>query len=125
MLKTSKSTESKIWPAEGRVAVDDSRTGRGGSKLDGSKLHGVEVDGSEVEDDEVMKKDRNSSKFKKTESSFLTSGAKKAFTELRQAFIKALILHHFDPECHIRVETDVSGYAIGRVLSQLTLDDSG
>ena len=36
-----------------------------------------------------------------------------------------MILHHFDPEHHIRVETDASGYAIGEVLSQLTSDDLG
>ena len=32
---------------------------------------------------------------------FLTFNAKKAFNHLKQAFIKALILQHFDPECHI------------------------
>ena len=41
---------------------------------------------------------------------------------MRQAFIEAPILRHFDPECHIRIETNASGYAIGRVLSQLTSD---
>ena len=56
------------------------------------------------------------------ESIFLTSGAREAFNQLRQAFIKAPILRHFDPECHIRIETDASGYAIGGVLSQLTSD---
>ena len=40
-------------------------------------------------------------------------------------FLKAPILHHFNPERHIRIETDVSGYAIDRVLSQLTSDDLG
>ncbi len=49
----------------------------------------------------------------------------RAFTELRQAFLKVPILNHFDPECNIRIETDASGYAIGGVLSQLTSDDSG
>ena len=43
--------------------------------------------------------------------------AKKAFNHLRHAFIKALILQHFDLEYHIWVETDKSGHAIGRVLS--------
>ena len=56
---------------------------------------------------------------------FLTPRAKLAFTKLRQAIFKAPILYHFDPEHHIRIETDASGYAIGGVLSQLTLDDSG
>ncbi len=55
---------------------------------------------------------------------FLNADARKAFTKLKQAFLEAPILNHFDPERHIRIETDVSGYAIGGVLSQLTLDDS-
>ena len=56
------------------------------------------------------------------EPNFLTSDTKKAFNHLRLAFIKALILWHFDLESHIRIETDASGYAIGRVLSQLNLN---
>ena len=54
---------------------------------------------------------------------FLTSTAKKNFPKLRQAFIKAPILHHFDPEQYIRIETNASGYAIGGILSQLTSDN--
>ena len=132
MLKTSGSTEPSTRPGEGVVGVGgDSRAGRDG--IDGSGMDDVEVDGGEVEVDEVGKKGRktskskNSSKSKKAvgPSDFLTPGAKLAFTKLRQAFLKAPILHHFDPERHIRIETDVSDYAIGRVLSQLTLDDSG
>ena len=66
------------------------------------------------------------SKFKKmVGSDFLTPGAKLAFTKLRQAFFKALILYYFDPDCHIWIETDALGYAIGGVLSQLILDDLG
>ena len=121
MLKISGGTESKTRPGEGGVGVRGSRAGRGGSKLD----DGRKIDGNEVGDDEVGTKVQKLSKSKKTESGFLTSGARKAFTKLRQVFIKAPILHHFDPERHIRVETDASGYAIGGVLSQLTSDDSG
>ena len=51
---------------------------------------------------------------------FLTLEAKLAFLQLREAFTKALILHHFDPECYIWIETDASGYVIGGILSQLT-----
>ena len=65
------------------------------------------------------------SKSKKTELGFLTSGVRMVFTKLRQVFIKASILHHFDPEQHIRVEIDVSGYDIGGVLNQLILDNLG
>ncbi len=53
-------------------------------------------------------------------SNFLTPEATLAFLRLRQAFTEAPILHHFDSECYIRIETDASGYAIGGILSQLT-----
>ena len=55
-------------------------------------------------------------------SSFLTSEVKLVFLRLRQAFIKAAILHHFDPERYIRIKTDASDYTIGGILSQLTLE---
>ena len=58
----------------------------------------------------------------KGEPTFLTPDAREAFSQLRQAFTEAPILRHFDTECHIRIETDASGYAIGGVLSQLTSD---
>lgn len=54
---------------------------------------------------------------------FLTPKARLAFARLRQAFIKATILHHFLPKWYIRVETNALGYAIGEILSQLTLDN--
>ena len=131
MLKILGSTESKIRPGEGGVGVGGNRARRKGSKLDrnklyGSKVDGAEVDGGEVEDNEVgekvqkRSKSKNSSKSKnlsKFISDFLTPGAKLTFIKLRQAFLKAPILHHFDPECHIRIEIDVSGYAISGVFS--------
>ena len=54
------------------------------------------------------------------EPSFLTPDARRAFTQLRQAFTKAPILQHFDPKRHIRIKTDSSGYTIGGVLSHRT-----
>ena len=51
--------------------------------------------------------------------SFLISEARAAFNGLRLAFTKALILWYFDPECHIQIKTDASGYTIGHILSQL------
>ncbi len=54
---------------------------------------------------------------------FLTVDTRKAFTKLKQAFIEALILNHFNLERHIRIETDFSGYAIGGILSYLTSND--
>ena len=68
----------------------------------------------------ISSKSENSPNFGATESgpSFLTPEARSAFNHLRLAFTEAPILRHFDPECHIRIETDASGYAIGGVLSQ-------
>ena len=56
------------------------------------------------------------------EPNFLTPNAKKAFNHLRLAFIKAPISRHFDLKSHIRIEINASGYAIGKVLSQLNLN---
>ena len=41
---------------------------------------------------------------------------------MRQTLTKAPILQHLDLKDHIQIETNVSGYAIGRVLSQLNFD---
>ena len=75
----------------------------------------------------LERKFKNLSKSKKTVRSldFLTPGAKLAFTKLKQTFFKALILHHFELKRHIWIETDVSGYAISKVLSQLISDNLG
>ena len=50
-------------------------------------------------------------------SGFLTSKTRQTFTELRQAFRKAPIFHHFDQNCHIWNKTDVCDYTINRDLS--------
>ena len=121
MLKTAK-------PRKGGDGVGSgSRARRSGKEIDD-----IEINAGEVEVDEVGKKARNLSKStnlsksKKTVGSdFFTPGTKLAFTELRQTFLKAPIFHHFDPEHHIWIETDISGYAIGGVFSQLNSDDSG
>ena len=59
------------------------------------------------------------SRNRKVEIGFFTLKAKLAFIQLRQAFVKAPILHYFDPEYHIRIKTNISSYAIGGILSQL------
>ncbi|OQE16552.1 hypothetical protein PENFLA_c027G03970 [Penicillium flavigenum] len=46
-----------------------------------------------------------------------------AFRRLKQAFQSASLLYHFDPEKHIRLETDASNQGMGGVLSQP--DDKG
>ena len=127
-MKTSGSIESKTRPSEGGVGVGGSnRTRHNGNE---SKINNNKIDGSEVGDDEVGKKVQKLSKSKNLSNSkkmigsnFFTPRAKLAFTKLRQAFVKALILHYFDPKYHIWIEMDALGYAIGGVLSQLILDD--
>ena len=130
MLKTSSTESAK--PRKGRVeVVGDGRDEHDGrAELDGrSEVGNGEVDGNEVGDDEVAEekdhqKTPKTSKSKKTIRSldFFTPRARLTFTELRQVFVKAPILHHFDLERHIRIKTDASGYG---VLSQLTSDNSG
>lgn len=56
------------------------------------------------------------------QASFLPHPARLAFIQLRQAFTQASILYYFEPGGHICIETDALGYAISRVLSQLTLN---
>ena len=48
---------------------------------------------------------------------YLTPKARLAFIQLKKAFTKALILRHFDSECHVWIKIDALGYAIGGVLS--------
>ena len=54
---------------------------------------------------------------------YLTSKARLMFSKLRKMFTKAPILQHFDLECHIQIKTNASGYAISRVLNQLTFNN--
>ena len=119
MLKISESTESLTQPGEGVVGIGgDGRAGCDGSKLDKSKIDNNEV-GSDKVDNEVGKKGQKTSKSKKLSKSkktigssdFFTFGAKLVFTKLKQAFFKAPILYHFDPEHYIQIEMDTLGYA--------------
>ncbi len=57
-----------------------------------------------------------------SEMDFFISEAKKTFIYLWKAFSEALILRHFDPERHIRIETNTLRYAISGVLSQMISD---
>ena len=75
--------------------------------------------------DETFERLLLTSKKSNRATGYLTPEARLAFTQLRKAFTKALIFQHFNPKYHIRIETDTWGYAIGGILSQLTLDDLG
>lgn len=52
-----------------------------------------------------------------------TSGAKQAFIKLRQVFIKASKLNYFYLEHYIYIKIDISNYIIGRIFSQLILNN--
>ena len=80
------------------------------------------VDGCDHKDRTVKRSPRSKNLNR---AGYLTWKARLAFTQLRKAFTEALIVRYFDPRCHIRIETDVLGYAISKVLSQLTLDNLG
>ncbi len=57
-------------------------------------------------------------------SSFIwSSEAQQAFNQLRDVFMKASILRHFDSEWHIRVEIDTFNYAVASILSQSDDED--
>ena len=124
-----------VQPGEGRVGVggSDSRAGCDCRyKLDESEIGGGEIDGREVGNNEVRNKvqktskSRILSKSKKTVGSdFFTLEARLTFTILKHLFVKASIPHHFDLKCPIRVEKNVSGYAIDGIVNQLTLDNLG
>ena len=48
----------------------------------------------------------------------LSTETRLAFKNLKQTFLVASILHHFDQKHSIRVETDASGFAISGILTQ-------
>lgn len=58
-------------------------------------------------------------------SDFLTFKTRLVFVKLKQTFIKALILHHFDLEYHICVKINVLSYIINKAFYQLILNNLG
>lgn len=93
-------------PAHTRTNENKLSTDGGGS-INGGKI------------DDTIANLSSSTKKMSSGAGFLTFEASLAFIQLKKPFTKAPILYHFDPECHIRIETDASGYTISRVLSQL------
>ena len=135
MLKTTISSQvlaaNEVLGARVLAANEIGDVGGGDGSNDRSK-HVEPKTGKTFKSRKLSKSGKNSSKsgnspnFGATKSgpSFLTPEARSAFNRLRLAFTEAPILRHFDPECHIRIETGVSGYAIGGVLSQLASETS-
>ena len=114
-------------PISGRNDGNGEDDGFDGDGVEHAKKSGKSKGQKTSKSQKSAKSGKNSSKsgnlpnFGATESepSFLTPKARSTFNRLRLAFTKAPILQHFDPECHIRIETDALGYAINSVLSQL------
>ena len=124
MLKTIGNTGSEANPKKTKGGV-------GGNSMIGNIVGGGEAtnptkikNSVKTTKSKILVKSKNhdfpKSRPEEAGTGFLTPEARLAFTQLRQAFVEAPILHHFDPESHIRIETDASGYAIGGVLSQLS-----
>ena len=81
--------------------------------------------GSNIDNSSIDDRLANLSSFIKKMSSrsgFFTFEANLTFTKLRKMLTIALIIYHFDPKRHVQIKTDASGYAIGRILSQLTTE---
>ena len=85
--------------------------------MDVAEVDEVGVGGGGNREDETV--GRSPSKNSNRATGYLIPNTRQAFTQLRQTFTKALILRHFDPKCHIWIETDLSGYAMSGLLSQL------
>ena len=92
------------------------------SRVDDNEVVGyrVAVGWSDASKKSAESKSQTKSGNNLGETNFLTSKAKEAFKHLRQAFTEVPILQHFDLECHIRIETNASGYTIWGVFSELT-----
>ena len=120
MLKTTRSTGSVASPKEAEGGVSGNSVVDvvgGGEAINPTKGKNL----AKTTKSKILVKSKNhdfpKSRPEEAGTGFLTPEARLAFTRLRQAFVEAPILHHFDPESHIRIETDASGYAIGGVLS--------
>jgi len=66
---------------------------------------------------------RNNVKDVKTNSFIWLSEAKQAFNQLRDVFMRASILRHFDSEQHIHIKIDAFNYAVMSILSQSDDED--
>lgn len=85
-------------------------------------IDGDNIVGSNNMDDEVNVVGVVNTGFLAFGTGFFTLGTRLTFTKLREVFNITPILHYFNPESHIQIETNASGYAIGGIFSQLTLN---
>ena len=89
--------------------------------IDMAEVNEIGVGDGDDHEDKTIK--RLLSKNLNKATSCQSSNARQAFTQLRQTFTKAPIPQNFDLKCYIWIQTDASDYSIGRILSQLTLDN--
>ena len=71
-------------------------------------------------EDKTVKKSPYSKNLNKA-MDYLTPDTRQVFTQLRQAFTKALILRHFNPQCQIRYNALVTGSIIMWLTLQLLI----
>ena len=92
------------------------KTGRSNSQ---KSAKSQKLSKSKGEKSKKMSKSGNSPNFNITEAepSFVTPKARAVFNRLQLAFIKSLIIHHLERECHIWIKTNALGYVIIGVLS--------
>ena len=124
MLKTTGNTGSAANPKEtkGRVGGDSvvgNVVGSGEATNPTKRKNPIKTTKSKIL---VKSKNHEFPKSRPEEAGtgFFTPEARLAFIQLRQAFVKALIFHHFNLKSHIRIETNLSGYTIDGILSQLS-----
>ena len=126
MLKTTGSTESIANPKKTKGEAGGNRV-VGDSMVDGGKASNQanftkRKNQAKITKFKILIKSKNHDfplnfRNKEAKTGFLILEARLVFTQLRQAFVEAPILHYFDLKSHIRIETNISGYAISGVLS--------
>ena len=107
MLKTTGNTGSAANPEEtkdkvgGDSVVGNSIVGGGKATNPTKRKNQAKMTKSKILGKSKSHDFPPNSRNRKAGTGFFTPKARLAFTQLRQAFVKAPILHHFDSESHI------------------------
>ena len=127
MLKTTKSTESAAKLKKTKAGLGSNSIVDNGEVI--NQINSIKrKNQAKTTKSKILIKSKNhdfslNSKNMEAKPDFLIPKARLAFTKLKQAFVEAPILYHFDPKYHIRILINVSGYVIGGILSQLTSNE--
>ena len=112
MLKTTRSSIASVSRANDNEVVSD------GGAESGCYVGGSDVSRKKLTKSKSWTKSRQlGNNHAMGEPKFLTPKVRKVFNYLRQAFTKVPIFRYFDLKYHIRIETNISDYFIGAVLS--------